>query len=265
MTSDTTAISTSTATDEGSTGSGGFGSPMRVEVWSDIVCPWCFVGVRHLELALEELGAGDDIDVVLRSYQLAPGARTQSPEEHLAGLARKYGTSVGEMKARQAQIVAAGAQVGIDFRFDRAISGDTFDAHRLLHLALQRGVQSQLKHQLFRAYFTDGKPIADAATLREAAVAAGLDGTEVDTVLAGGAYASAVQADISTARELGITGVPFFLVDGRLALSGAQPPALMAKVLRRALDERRPVHITDALAGVDTDPHAACGPDGCSI
>ncbi len=235
---------------------------MRVDVWSDVVCPWCAVGLANLDVALEGFAHAGEVEVVLHSFQLDPGARTQTPEEHIAGIARKYGTSVGAVKARQAHIIGLGAERGIDFRFDKAWGGNTFDAHRLLHLALDRGVQRELKARLFRSTFTDGDPVGDHDTLRKAAADVGLDPQEVDDVLAGDGYAREVLADIATAHQLDVTGVPFFLVDGRLALSGAQPPELLGKVLQRAWDESHPeIERIEGIASGDE----ACGPDGCAI
>lgn len=231
---------------------------MKVDVWSDVVCPWCFVGLANLDVAIGEFEHGDEVEVVLHSFQLDPGARTQSPEDHTAALARKYGTTPGAIRARQAHIISLGAERGIDFRFDQAWSGNTFDAHRLLHLALERGVQRELKARLGRAYFTDGDPIGEPDTLRKAAADVGLDPQEVDDVLAGDAYADAVRADIATAQQMDVTGVPFFVVDGRLGLSGAQPPETLGKVLAKAWGSRAP-----QVEVVETGD--ACGPDGCAL
>lgn len=229
---------------------------MQVDVWSDVVCPWCFIGLANLDAALAELPEAEDIEVVLHSFQLDPGAVTQSPEERTTSLARKYGTSVGQIRARSAQIVALGAERGIDFRFDQAVSGNTFDAHRLLHLGRDRGVQRALKDRLGRAYFTDGDPIGAHQTLRQAAVDVGLDPAEVDEVLGSDRYADAVRADIAAAHELDVTGVPFFVIDGRAGIPGAQPPEVLGKVLRRALADQAPA--------VAEGPEAAvCGPDEC--
>ena len=136
------------------------GSAVKVDVWSDVVCPWCFIGLANLDVALEELG--EDVDVELHSFQLDPRAVTRTAEEHLGDLARKYGTTVDEVRARQGHLERMGAERGIDFRFDRSVTGNTHDAHRLLHLARERGVQRELKTRLGRAYFTDGDPIARA-------------------------------------------------------------------------------------------------------
>lgn len=224
---------------------------MRIDVWSDVVCPWCFVGLANLDLALNDFEDASATDVVLHSFQLDPRAVTQSPEEHTEALARKYGTTVEQVRANQARLAELGTERGLDFRFDRAISGNTFDAHRLLHLALERGVQRRLKDRLGRAYYTDGEPIAEHDTLRKAAVDVGLDPSEVDVVLSGDAYADAVAADVAAAWELDITGVPFFVVDGRLGLSGAQPPEVLLRVLRKA----RP-----ATAPREGDAVETCGP-----
>lgn len=233
---------------------------MRVDVWSDVVCPWCFVGLANLDVALEGFPHADEVEVVLRSFQLDPNGRTTTPEKNVAGIARKYGSSVGAVRARQAHIISLGAERGIDFRFDRQWGGNTFDAHRLLHLALERGVQRPLKARLGRATFTDGDPIGEHDTLRKAAADVGLDPQEVDDLLAGDAYADAVEADIATAHQMDVTGVPFFVVDGRLALSGAQPPDLLAKVLQRGWDESHP-----QVERLDGAVDGECGPAGCAV
>lgn len=230
---------------------------MKIDVWSDVVCPWCFIGLANLDAALAEFEAADEVEVVLHSFQLDPRAVTQTPEEHTQALARKYATSVGQIKANASRIVSLGAERGIDFRFDRAISGNTFDAHRLLHLALDHGVQRPLKERLGRAYFTDGDPIGEHDTLRKAAADVGLDPAEVDDVLDSDRYADAVEDDIAGARALDVTGVPFFVVDGRVGLPGAQPPEMFLKLLRRAWAEHEP-------QGEPVDGAAACGPDGCA-
>ncbi|MGI8940049.1 MAG: DsbA family oxidoreductase [Iamia sp.] len=230
---------------------------MKIDVWSDVVCPWCFIGLANLDAALAEFEAADEVEVVLHSFQLDPRAVTQTPEEHTEALARKYGTSVGQIRANAARIVSLGAERGIDFRFDRAVSGNTFDAHRLLHLGLDRGVQRPLKERLGRAYFTDGDPIGEHDTLRKAAVDVGLDPSEVDEVLASDRYAEAVEADIAAARSLDVTGVPFFVVDGRVGLPGAQPRELLLKLLRRAWAEHVPQ--VEPVDGGET-----CGADDCT-
>jgi len=234
---------------------------MQLDVWSDVVCPWCYVGLANLDLALEQFEHADDVELVLHSFQLDPSAPQRDDTPVVERLAEKYGTTVGQIRANQARIVSLGAERGIDFRFDQAVGGNTFDAHRLLHLALRRDLQVELKHRLGRAYFTDGQPIGEPDTLRKAAVDVGLDPEEVDAVLAGDAFADDVRQDLATARQIGITGVPFFVADQSLAVSGAQPPEVLLDVLRQAWEAQAPKITTVAGAeGVD-----ACGPDGCEL
>ena len=232
---------------------------MRVDVWSDVVCPWCFIGLANLGEALQRFEHEDDVEVVLHSFQLDPGAPARDEQPLVERLAAKYGTSVGQIRAQQARIVDLGAERGIDFRFDQAIGGNTFDAHRLLHLARLRGRQIELKHRLGRAYFTDGDPIGEAATLRQAALDVGLDADEVEAVLTGDAFADDVRADLDAARQIGISGVPFFVVDGRLGVSGAQPPDSLLDLLEQGWLTREPAPVTVVAEG------DACGPDGCEI
>jgi predicted DsbA family dithiol-disulfide isomerase len=236
---------------------------MRVDVWSDVVCPWCYVGLANLGEALDRFEHEDDVEVVIHSFQLDPGAPQRDDQPLDQRLAAKYGTTVGQIKAQQARIVSLGAERGIDFRFDKAVGGNTFDAHRLLHLALLRGVQLELKHRLGRAYFTDGEPIGEPATLRQAALDVGLDADEVDAVLEGDAFADEVRADIDAARRIGVSGVPFFVVDGRLGVSGAQPPESLLDILEQGWLTREPAPVT-VVAGSGT-ADGVCGPDGCEI
>lgn len=208
---------------------------MRVDVWSDVVCPWCAIGLANLRTALAAVHDLDvEVEVVLHSFQLDPGAPARDDTPLEEALARKYGASVEQIRAQQERIVGLGAERGIEFRFDRTVQGNTFDAHRLLHLARVRGVQLDVQDRLARAYFTDGQVLADRATLRAAGTDAGLDEHEVDALLEGDAFADEVREDVDAARRLGISGVPFFVVDGRLGVSGAQPPEALADLLRQA-------------------------------
>lgn len=207
---------------------------LALDVWSDVVCPWCFIGLANLDAALERFEHAGSVEVRLHSFQLDPSAPARDEQPLVERLAQKYGTSVEQIRESQARIVALGAERGIDFRFDQAVGGNTFDAHRLLHLAARHHRQLELKHRLGRAYFTDGDPIGEPDTLRRAAVDVGLDPDEVDAVLAGDAFADEVRADVDQARAIGVTGVPFFVADGRLAVSGAQPAEVLLEVLQEA-------------------------------
>src|SRR4051794_603050 len=147
---------------------------MKIEIWSDVVCPWCFVGKRHLEQALARFPHADEVDVQWKAYELDPNAPAERPGGYVERLAAKYGVSVGEARARMARIIGVGADAGIDFRFEHARPGNTFDAHRLLHLAGAVGLQDELKERFFSATFTDGHPIGDREALLKLAVDVGI-------------------------------------------------------------------------------------------
>ena len=234
---------------------------MRVDVWSDVVCPWCAVGIANLDEALRGFERSDDVEVVLHSFQLEPDAPARDDTPLVELLARKYGATVEQMSANQQRLVDLGAARGIDFRFDDAIRANTFDAHRLLHLAGERGLARELEDRLFTAYFTEGKLVSDHEVLKAESLAAGLAPDDVERVLAGDAYADAVAEDLATAGRLGITGVPFFVVDGRYGISGAQPAEVLLDVVERAWSEREPAIVTVTGPTDDT----SCGPDGCAV
>jgi predicted DsbA family dithiol-disulfide isomerase len=205
-----------------------------VEVWSDVVCPWCYVGKRRLEAALAAFEPRDEVSVVWRSFELDPGAPRQREVDNATHLAEKYGRSRDEALAMQTRMAGIAAADGIEMRHDIARGGNTFDAHRLLHLAAERGVQDALKERFLRAYHSEGQPIGDPATLERLAVETGLDPAEVHDVLASDRYAAEVREDERTAAGLGIHGVPFFVVDRAYGASGAQPPEALGELLRQA-------------------------------
>lgn len=228
---------------------------LPVEIWSDIACPWCYVGKRRLEAALAKLPDPERVELVWRAFELDPSAPRVLPAEPYAErLARKYGTSVAEGQAMIDRMTSVAAADGLDFRFDRIRPGNTFDAHRLLHLARDRGVQPAVKERFLRAYLTEGEPIGDRDTLARLAAEAGLDAAEVRRVLEGEAYAHQVRADEEEAHRLGIHAVPFFVLNRRYGVSGAQPVELLQRALAQAWEERPE----------DLEPEGtACGPDGC--
>jgi predicted DsbA family dithiol-disulfide isomerase len=206
---------------------------VKVEIWSDVVCPWCYIGKRRFERGLAAFEHRDDVQVVWRSFELDPRAPKSSEEDPAERLARKYGMSVEEARAAQARVAGLAAEEGLAYRLDLARPANTFDAHRLLHLAAERGVQGAAEERLFAAHFTEGRPLGDPETLVALAAEAGVDEAEAREVLGGDAYAEAVAADEREATELGITGVPFFVIDRRYGISGAQP----AELIQRALDQ----------------------------
>jgi predicted DsbA family dithiol-disulfide isomerase len=207
---------------------------MRVEVWSDLVCPWCFVGKRRFEQALAGFAHRDQVQVVHRSFELDERFPRGQVENQTAGLARKYGLTEAQARARQEQLQALAAGEGLQLRLVDGLRGNTFDAHRLVHLARERGLQDPMMERLLRAHFVEQRSLFDHDSLTTLAAEAGLDREEAGRVLAGDGYAAAVRADEAEAHALGAHGVPFFVFDRQLALSGAQPPAVFSEVLAQA-------------------------------
>jgi len=206
---------------------------MQVEIFSDVVCPWCYIGKRRFEAALAAFPHAEDVTVTYRSFQLdpdAPARSTQSVEQHLAA---KYGRTLEQAREMNQRVTDLAAGVGLDFRLEKAQRANTFDAHRLLHLANARGVQADLAERLLDAYFTRGGVVSDHAELTEFAVAAGLDRAEVGAVLAGDDFAEQVRADLALAGRFGISGVPFFVFDRTYGVSGAQETNVFSEVLER--------------------------------
>ncbi len=244
---------------------------MKVEVWSDVVCPWCWIGKRHLEAALERFEHADEVEVVWRAFELDPSAVSApaggSPEDrpsYAARLAAKYGTDLAAAQQMIDTMVARGAEVGIDLRFDRAVAASTVDAHRVIHFAEQRGgpaLQDVMKERLLRAYFTEGEAVGDHDVLVRLAEEVGMDAQDVREVLEAGTFLTQVRAEECEAAALGATGVPFFVVDRRYGVAGAQPAEALLEVLETAWSERPQLVSVIPAAG----PDAACGPDGCAL
>jgi predicted DsbA family dithiol-disulfide isomerase len=201
---------------------------LQVEIWSDVVCPWCYIGKRRFEAAVEQFDG--DVEVTWRSFELDPGAppvREHTATEHLAA---KYGMSQEQAEASHAQMTALAAQEGLEYHFERARGGNSFDAHRLIHLAAAHGRQDEAMERVFRGYFTEGLPIGDRDALIALAAEMGLDGA----ALHGDDYSEAVRADEQLAQRIGIQGVPFFVLDRRYGVSGAQPAEILVQALEKA-------------------------------
>jgi predicted DsbA family dithiol-disulfide isomerase len=211
---------------------------MLVEIWSDIACPWCYIGKRRFEQALAEFEHADDVQVIWRSFELDPSAPDEVQGERAERLAAKYGMSVEQAREAEQRMVDTAAAEGLDFRFDIARSGRTFDAHRVVHLAHEHGLGDEAKERLLRAYFTEGELMSDREALVRLAAEVGLDEAEVRGALAGDLYAAAVRDDERTAMELGITGVPTFVIDRAIGVSGAQPPAALLEFLQQGWNTR---------------------------
>ncbi|WP_380164078.1 DsbA family protein [Jannaschia sp. R86511] len=259
-------------------------APLTVEVWSDVVCPWCYIGKRRLEAAVEQTGA--DVRVVWRSFQLDPTSPRPGEPGHGTDVATYLGEKYGggreaglQMNARVSEVAAGD---GLDFHLEHAVRGSTADAHRLIHLAASldadgsADLQDHLKERFLRAYFTDGLDVSRPEVLRDLAVETGLPAQQVDDVLGSAAFARDVAADQAQAQAYGATGVPFTVVDGRYGVSGAQPVEVFVEALSRALADRAPTLVpvgagsttdgsTPGAAGTQAADDAACGPDGCAV
>ena len=233
---------------------------MDVEIWSDVVCPWCYIGKRRFEHALAEFDHRGEVSVTWRSFQLDPNAAATSEGDPIDRLAAKYGMSRATAEAAQARVTANAATAGLDFHLDRARSGNTFDAHRLIHYAKSVGNQDMLKERLVAAYFIEGAAIGEHEALARLAVEVGLDEPAVREVLDGDAYADDVRHDELEARELGITGVPFFVLDRAYGVSGAQPSEMMLAALQQAWTAAHPLQMVGA---GDTD--TTCTDESCAV
>jgi predicted DsbA family dithiol-disulfide isomerase len=230
---------------------------LRIDIWSDIACPWCYVGKRRLEAALARFPERGSVEVVWRAFELDPSAprlldKTVSYAERLA---RKYGTSTAQAQGMIDRMTNIAREDGLDFHFERIRPGHTFDAHRILHFAAERGKQDAVKERFLRGYLSEGEPIGEPETLVRLAAEAGLDEEQVRGTLMSNAHAREVRADENEAHENGISGVPFFLLGGRYAVSGAQPVDLLLRALGRAWSEQA--------TPVAFEEGAACGPEGC--
>lgn len=207
---------------------------MKVEIWSDVICPFCYIGKRKLESALAQLPQRDCVEIRWKSFQLQPDTKTDPTRNALQHLAERKGWSMDFAREAAADISGRARDVGLTFNYDRTVVANTFDAHRLVHCAATRGQGDAMTEQLFKAYFTDGRNIADPVFLTELAVGVGLPGDEVKKVLASDGFADDVRRDIDDALQMGINGVPFFVFDNRYAVSGAQDTSVFLEALARA-------------------------------
>ncbi|MFF3611282.1 DsbA family oxidoreductase [Streptomyces sp. NPDC002580] len=236
---------------------------MRVEIWSDIACPWCYVGKARFEKALEAFPHRDQVEVVHRSFELDPGRAKGDIQPVITMLTKKYGMSEAQAQAGEENLGTQAAAEGLAYRTRDRDHGNTFDMHRLLHLAKEHGRQDELIGLFYRANFAEERTVfGDDERLVELAVAAGLDAGDARAVLADpAAYADEVRADEREAAELGANGVPFFVLDRTYGVSGAQPAEVFEQALAQAWGERPQLKLVqDGTADAE-----ACGPDGCAV
>ena len=227
---------------------------MDVEIWSDIACPWCYIGKRRFEAALAEFEHRDDVRVTWRSFELDPSAPLEREGDGATRLAEKYGMPVERAREMQRQVTDTAAGEGLDFRLDIQRSGTTFDGHRVIHLAAEHGLQDAMKERLLHAYFTEGQLMSDHDTLVRLAVEVGLDEDEARQVLATDRFADEVRGDERMAGQFGISAVPTFVVDRAIGASGAHPPEALIELLRQGWERRAAVPV---IAGGET-----CDVDG---
>ncbi|MEX1217366.1 MAG: DsbA family oxidoreductase [Acidimicrobiales bacterium] len=229
---------------------------LRVDIWSDVVCPWCAIGKANLDVALCGFEHADNVEIVWHSYELDPTAPAARQGNYVGMLAKKYGVGTEEAQAMIDRMTETGAECGVEFRFDSVQPGNTFDAHRMIHLGAMHGLQTVVKERFLRGYLSEGEAIGLPEVVERLAVDAGLDADKVAAVLKSDAFAEEVRIDEATAASMQVTGVPFFVFDRRLAVAGAQPPEVLLQVLERAWDEREPA-LEILIEG------EVCGPEGC--
>lgn len=230
---------------------------MKIDIWSDIVCPFCYIGKRHLELALDGFEHADDVEIAWHSFELDPTIEAVPDTTLVEKIAAKYGMTPEQSERSQEDIAARAAEVGLEFNWREAKFGNTFDAHRLVHLAAQHGRATEAHERLMRAYFTEGVAVGDTTELQRLGEEIGLPADDVRRVLAGDEFTQDVRADEAAARQIGITGVPFFVLDERLAVSGAQPVETFERALTQAWRARTTTSDAAATYGASTSSNDA--------
>lgn len=234
---------------------------MKVEIWSDVACPFCYIGKRRFEAGLRQFGRPGAVEVVWRSFELAPDFEPVPGQSIHEALAAKKGVSPAEGRRLGDHVAGIAREVGLAYDFGRTVPANTFLAHQLVHLGARHGRQDATKERLMAAYYAEGRDLNDPETLVQLGEEAGLEAAEIRQALAAGTYAEAVRHDEYQARQIGVRGVPFFVFEDKYAVSGAQPAELFAEVLGKVWAEAPPAR--PPLVAVDGRPGGpACGPDG---
>jgi predicted DsbA family dithiol-disulfide isomerase len=242
---------------------------MKIEIWSDIACPWCYIGKRRFEAALAEFPHRDQVEVQWRSYQLDPSVPEHYDGTELDYLSKRKGMAPDQVTQMFDHVAAQAKGEGLNYRFDAVVVANSFTAHRLIHLAAANGKQDVAKERLLSDHFEHGKDIGSPGYLASVGADLGLDAGEVAELFSTDKYADDVRRDFAEARALGISGVPFFVIDRKYGLSGAQPAASFTMALEQAWQESHPLVMVGGKAGTkqgaETDNADACGPDGCPV
>jgi len=232
---------------------------MKVEIWSDVMCPFCYIGKRRFENALEHFENKDEIEIEWKSFQLNPDMKTDPNTNIDQYLADVKGFTIDHARQLNAHVTQMAAEAGLTYNFDKAVVANSFNAHRYSHLAKKHGLGIEAEEQLFKAYFTDGKNIDDTETLIQLGTELGLDANEVKQTLESNAYTDEVKHDIAQAQYLGIQGVPFFVLNNKYGISGAQAVPVFEQTLQKAFDEWQKENPKPKLEIIEGE---SCGPDG---
>ena len=233
---------------------------MKVEIWSDYQCPFCYIGKRRFEDALSQFEHKSQVEVEFRSFELNPEAERDINMSQNEMLAKKYGMSQAQVEANSQNMTQQAAELGLEYHLDKVILTNSFDAHRLMHFAETKGKGKEMNERLFKAYFTEGKHIGDHATLADLAKEVGLDKPEVESMLAGTSFTAEVRGNEQEGSLLGITGVPFYVINRKYGISGAQPPEAFLDTLRKVWAEENPLQMVNDPATGD-----ACTDGSCNI
>ena len=217
----------------------GDASPIKVDIWSDIACPWCFIGKRKFEAAVSS--SGIPVEVEYHSFELSPGTPVEMEGKHQDFLAAHLGVDAGQAKAMLDRVSGIAETVGLHYDYDALQTTNTVLGHQAIHYAKAHGKQLEMKERLMKAYFEEGRHVGRIPELADLAAEIGLDREDVVRSLTEGEYLAAVHADVAQAGELGIRGVPFFVLDGKYGVSGAQESATFVNVLEQVVQERSAV------------------------
>ncbi|MDQ0754345.1 DsbA family oxidoreductase [Arthrobacter sp. B3I4] len=236
---------------------------MKIEIWSDVACPWCYIGKRRFETALAAFPHRDDVQVQWRSFQLDPTLPEHYDGTELEYLSTRKGMDPAQVAGMFEHVAAQAGDEGLAYRFDDVVVANSFMAHRLIHLAAAHGKQDAAKERLLSGHFEHGRDIGSREYLTSLGLDLGIDAGELDELFSSDKYAEDVRQDFAEGRALGVSGVPFFVIDRKYGISGAQPAETFSAALEQAWQESRPLVMVDA--GTADTAGAACGPDGCSV
>ena len=238
---------------------------MKVEIWSDVMCPFCYIGKRHFEQAIEKLPFKNEIDVEWKSYQLNPEYHNTNNENIYDYLSRSKGMPIEQAKQMTKQVVEMASNAGLTMNFDKNIPANTFDAHRLIHLAAKHDLQDFAEEKLFEAHFVKGLNLGEKSVLLDVAEEIGLDRQEAEAVLNGNEFAEAVRYDIYESQNLGIRGVPYFVMDRKFGVSGAQPVEAFSDALTQSFTEWKSAQPKTQITSLNKNDDAICDENGCEI